>query len=110
MINSTAAGAANGVLASFMHVPVFQGEGKIEYLERPVPQIQKADDVLVRIEACGICGTDLNILAMPPAHKAPPGIIIGHEGVGIIETLVRILCGGLARAPGCEVAGHRDPR
>ena len=43
--------------------------------------------MLVRIEACGICGTDLNILAVPPAHKAPPGIIIGHEGVGIVEAL-----------------------
>ena len=67
--------------------PIFQGEGKIEYLDRPVPQIQTADDVLVRIEACGICGTDLNILAVPPAHKAPPGIIIGHEGVGIVESI-----------------------
>ena len=87
MINNTAASAANGMLAGFMRVPIFQGEGKIEYLDRPVPQMQKAGDVLVRIEACGICGTDLNILAVPPAHKAPPGIIIGHEGVGIVESV-----------------------
>jgi threonine dehydrogenase-like Zn-dependent dehydrogenase len=87
MINSTAAGTANNMLASFMRVPIFQGEGRIEYLDRPAPQIQQADDVLVRIEACGICGTDLNILAVPPAHKAPPGIIIGHEGVGIVESV-----------------------
>jgi len=45
------------------------------------------DDVIVRIEACGICGTDLNILATPPAHKATPGIVIGHEGVGIVEAM-----------------------
>lgn len=87
MINSTAASTANGMLAGFMRVPIFQGEGQIEYLDRPVPQIQNADDVLVRIEACGICGTDLNILAVPPAHKAPPGIIIGHEGVGIVASV-----------------------
>ena len=85
MIDSTGATAADSVLAGFMHVPVFQGEGRIEYLDRPQPKIQKADDVLVRIEACGICGTDLNILAVPPAHKALAGIIIGHEGVGIVE-------------------------
>lgn len=71
--------------SSTMFVPVFQGEGRLEYVSRPIPQVQCPDDVLVRIEACGICGTDLNILAVPPAHKAPAGIIIGHEGVGIVE-------------------------
>jgi threonine dehydrogenase-like Zn-dependent dehydrogenase len=70
-----------------MKVPVFQGEGKLEYKERPIPQIQHPDDVLLDIEACGICGTDLNILAVPPAHKATPGVIIGHEGVGVVEAV-----------------------
>ena len=73
------------MMGDFMRVPVFQGEGKLQTLERPVPRRQCPDDVLVRIEACGICGTDLNILAVPPAHKAQPGIIIGHEAVGIVE-------------------------
>ncbi len=68
-----------------MVVPVFKGEGRLEYEERPVPRITQPDDVLVRIEACGICGTDLNILAVPPQHKATPHIVIGHEGVGIVE-------------------------
>jgi threonine dehydrogenase-like Zn-dependent dehydrogenase len=70
-----------------MHVPIFQGEGRLEYADRPQPGLQRPDDVLVRVEACGICGTDLNILAVPPAHKAPSGIIIGHEGVGIVEAI-----------------------
>lgn len=68
-------------------VPVFRGNGVLEYVERQPPQLVADDDVLVRIEACGICGTDLNILATPPAHKATPGIVIGHEGVGIVETV-----------------------
>lgn len=72
---------------STMFVPIFQGEGRLEYRDRPVPGVAKADDVLVRIEACGICGTDLNILAVPPAHKATPGIIIGHEGVGVVAAV-----------------------
>jgi threonine dehydrogenase-like Zn-dependent dehydrogenase len=42
---------------------------------------------LVRIEACGICGTDLNVLATPPAHRATSNIIIGHEGVGVVEAV-----------------------
>jgi len=68
-------------------VPIFRGNGVLEYVERQPPQLAADDDVLVRIEACGICGTDLNILATPPAHKATPGIVIGHEGVGIVETV-----------------------
>ncbi len=70
-----------------MHVPIFKGEGILEYEDRPVPQPEQPADVLVNIEACGICGTDLNILAIPPAHKANPDIIIGHEGVGLVEEI-----------------------
>ncbi|MCB0177613.1 MAG: alcohol dehydrogenase catalytic domain-containing protein [Anaerolineae bacterium] len=65
-----------------MHVPVFKGQGRLEYEERPVPRLDQSTDVIVQVEACGICGTDLNILAVPPAHQARPNIIIGHEGVG----------------------------
>ena len=68
-----------------MHVPIFAGEGQIVYEDRSVPYPQQPTDVLVKIEACGICGTDLNILAVPAAHKATPGIILGHEGVGVVE-------------------------
>lgn len=70
-----------------MHVPVFTGEGRLEYEDRQIPQIERAHDVIVKIEACGICGTDLNVLAVPPAHKAAPGIIIGHEGTGSVAEI-----------------------
>lgn len=68
-----------------MLVPVFMGNGVLEMQERPVPQIKNPDDVLLRVEACGLCGTDLNILAVPPAHKAAPGTVPGHEFVGTVE-------------------------
>lgn len=64
-----------------MNVPIFIGDGKLSYEDRPVPQITNPSDVLLLIEASGICGTDLNILAVPVAHKAKLGIVIGHEGV-----------------------------
>ena len=72
---------------STMYVPVFQGEGRLEYQERAVPTVERPDDVIVRVDACGICGTDLNILAVPPAHRATPGIVIGHEGVGVVTEI-----------------------
>jgi threonine dehydrogenase-like Zn-dependent dehydrogenase len=70
-----------------MHVPIFKGEGRLEYEDRPVPHPVHPTEVLVQVEACGICGTDLNILATPPAHKAVPNIIIGHEGVGLVAAI-----------------------
>lgn len=76
-----------------MTVPVFKGEGRLVYEERPVPQVRQPDDVLLRVEACGICGTDLNILAVPPAHQAKPGVVIGHEGVGIVEAVGNAVSG-----------------
>lgn len=68
-----------------MNVPIFKGNGVLDYEERPTPQLKSDGDVLVKIEACGICGTDLNILAVPPAHKANIGIPIGHEGIGVVQ-------------------------
>ncbi|HEY9077288.1 MAG TPA: alcohol dehydrogenase catalytic domain-containing protein [Anaerolineaceae bacterium] len=68
-----------------MNVPVFTGNGTITFQNRPIPLPQKPEDVLVRLNLSGICGTDLNILAIPPLHNATPNIIIGHEGVGVVE-------------------------
>ena len=74
-------------MESTMRVPVFAGEGRLVYEDRPIPRPQQPGGVLIAVHACGICGTDLNILAVPPAHKANPGTILGHEGVGtVVET------------------------
>lgn len=65
-----------------MLAAVFVREGTLEMQERPVPAISHPDDVLLEVEGCGICGTDLHILASPPAHPATPGCILGHEYIG----------------------------
>lgn len=70
-----------------MLVPVFIGNGVLEMQERPRPEIRKPDEVLLRVAACGLCGTDLNILAVPPAHKANPGTVLGHEFVGTVAEI-----------------------
>jgi len=49
------------------------------------PQVTKPDDVLIRVEAVSICGTDTRALADPPAFKFAEGVIIGHECCGIVE-------------------------
>jgi threonine dehydrogenase-like Zn-dependent dehydrogenase len=61
---------------------VFKREGVLSLEERKLPQITKPDEVLIRVLAAGICGTDIHILATPPGHPATPGKIMGHEYVG----------------------------
>jgi S-(hydroxymethyl)glutathione dehydrogenase / alcohol dehydrogenase len=43
-------------------------------------------EVLVRIAASGICGSDLHVIAGPSAHKQRP-LVLGHEGAGIVEAV-----------------------
>ena len=66
-----------------MTVPVFMGEGRITYAQRPIPTLTQPDDVLVRIEACGICGSDVHGMDGSTGRRQPP-IIMGHEAAGII--------------------------
>ena len=61
---------------------VFEGNGKLTVKEVPVPVIGKPDDVIVKVEGCGICGSDVAIMAVPPAHPANLNTILGHEFVG----------------------------
>jgi (R,R)-butanediol dehydrogenase/meso-butanediol dehydrogenase/diacetyl reductase len=65
-----------------MRAAVFQGPGRLGIETRRPPRVTAADDVLIRVEACGICGSDLQILAMPPGHPARPGVVLGHEICG----------------------------
>lgn len=67
-----------------MRAAVFTGPGELSVLSRPTPQIREPADVLIRVEACGICGTDLHILEDPPGHPAKTGVTLGHEIVGVV--------------------------
>jgi threonine dehydrogenase-like Zn-dependent dehydrogenase len=69
-----------------MKCAVFHGPGDLRVERRPEPEIRCDDDVLLRVEAAGICGTDLHILADPPGHPATPGAILGHEYIGEVLT------------------------
>ncbi len=54
-----------------------------EYSDVPDPVIGD-DDVLVRIEACGICGSDVHGFTGKTGRRLPP-LIMGHEAAGIVE-------------------------
>ena len=65
-----------------MRAAVFHGPGDLRVEQHAEPTIERSDDVVVEVEACGICGTDLQILNVPPGHPATPGVILGHEFIG----------------------------
>jgi alcohol dehydrogenase len=69
-----------------MKAVVYHGPGNKSLDTVPVPKVQKPTDAVVRIVKTTICGTDLHILKgdVPAVEK---GRILGHEGVGIIESV-----------------------
>jgi alcohol dehydrogenase len=69
-----------------MKALVYLGPGKKNLEERPKPEIAAATDAIVKITKTTICGTDLHILK-GDVPSCQPGRILGHEGVGIIETV-----------------------
>ena len=69
-----------------MKALVYGGPGLKTLEERPKPAIMDAGDAIVKIVKTTICGTDLHILKGDVAACAP-GRILGHEGVGIIDSV-----------------------
>jgi 2-desacetyl-2-hydroxyethyl bacteriochlorophyllide A dehydrogenase len=60
----------------------FQAAGEVRVEEKADPEIGAPDDALVRVEASGICGSDLHIYhGRVPVE---PGFTIGHEFVGTV--------------------------
>ena len=68
-----------------MQAAVLSDVGTLSLEERPLPTLARPDDVLLEVECCGICGTDLHILSVPPGHPASLGVVLGHEFVGIVR-------------------------
>jgi alcohol dehydrogenase len=67
-----------------MKAVVFHGINDIRVEEVPKPR-PKAGEAVIRITATTICGTDVHIVK--GEYPVRPGLILGHEPVGIIEEL-----------------------
>ena len=67
-----------------MRANVFHGKDKMRVEEAPRPRAGVGEAV-IRITLTTICGTDLHILR--GEYPVKPGLIIGHEPVGVIEEL-----------------------
>jgi threonine dehydrogenase-like Zn-dependent dehydrogenase len=83
-----------------MRAVTFQAPGVVSVEDRPEPELSDRGDAIVRIDATGVCGSDLHIYH--GRVQIEPGFTIGHEYVGTV-----LACGeGVTRvAPGDRVLG-----
>ncbi len=66
-----------------MKALVLEEYGRLVYREVPEPEVGP-EDVLVRVEACGICGSDVHGLDGSTGRRIPP-IVMGHEAAGVVS-------------------------
>ena len=68
-----------------MKAAVFYGKGDLRVEEAVTPVAGKGE-ILVRVRACGVCGTDVHIFSGDEgAAKTTPPVILGHEFSGEVE-------------------------
>lgn len=73
--------AGSEVMVSTMKAAVYRGQGRVSVEAVPVPEIGPGE-LLLRVEACGICHTDLKKIEY---DLLPPPRIYGHETAGVVE-------------------------
>ncbi len=73
--------AAGNSIPKTAKVAMLTGLEKIEIKEYPMPEVGD-DDVLVKVEGCGVCGTDAHEYKRDPFGLIP--VALGHEGTGEI--------------------------
>jgi alcohol dehydrogenase len=69
-----------------MKAMVYHGPGRASWDEVPGPELRLPTDVIVRVDAVTICGTDLHILK-GDVPEVEPGRILGHEAVGTVTAV-----------------------
>jgi 2-desacetyl-2-hydroxyethyl bacteriochlorophyllide A dehydrogenase len=84
-----------------MRAVTFQAPGVVSVEDRPEPELLDPEDAIVRVEATGVCGSDLHIFH--GRVKIEPGFTIGHEYVGTVvavgDAVTRVAVG--ERVLGC---------
>ncbi len=79
-----ASSSAAGSLPKTAKVAMLTDKKQIEVKEYPIPELQD-DDILVKVEGCGVCGTDVHEWRADPFGLIP--VVLGHEGTGEVIAL-----------------------
>ncbi|MBN2296623.1 MAG: alcohol dehydrogenase catalytic domain-containing protein [Pirellulales bacterium] len=75
----------------------YHGPGNVRVVTRPVPTCGTGE-ILVKVDACAVCGTDLKTFLNGNPRITPP-MVMGHEFTGLIETV----------DPACNEYGSLEP-
>jgi threonine dehydrogenase-like Zn-dependent dehydrogenase len=67
-----------------MPAVVLTGDGRIALQDRPRPTV-RPDQVLVEVDMCGICGSDLHASQLPQVYRGD--CILGHESTGRVAAV-----------------------
>ena len=81
---ASAPSAASAAIPKTAKVATLVEPHKIEVKEYPIPEIGD-NDILVKVEGCGVCGTDVHEWKGDPFGICP--VTLGHEGTGEIVAL-----------------------
>ena len=77
-----------------MKAAVFYGKCDLKTEDIAIPEIKKGDDVLLRVRACGVCGTDMHIFdGDEGAAPTPAGTVLGHEFAGEVVAVGKTVRG-----------------
>ncbi|HXN24169.1 MAG TPA: alcohol dehydrogenase catalytic domain-containing protein [Candidatus Dormibacteraeota bacterium] len=77
--------AATTQAGKLMHAGVYRGKGRVEVEQVAVPEVSSGE-VLIRVAACGICGTDIKKIFH---GLVEPPQILGHEIAGTVVEVGR---------------------
>ena len=69
-----------------MKAMTYVSQGKFALLDKPKPQLQHPRDAIVRVTMSSICTSALHI-KHGSVPRAVPGITVGHEMVGVVESV-----------------------
>lgn len=73
--------AAGNEIPKTAHVAMLTALEHFEIKEYPMPEVGDGD-ILVKVEGCGVCGTDAHEFKRDPFSLIP--VVLGHEGTGEI--------------------------
>lgn len=93
------AGGVTGEIPKTMRAVVYRGVNDLQLETLPVPKIGR-EELLVRVEACGVCPTDIKKIHY---GTVPPPRVFGHETAGVI---VKVGAGLKGYAVGDRVGLH----
>ena len=64
-----------------MQALMLTAERQLEVIGIPIPALERQDDVLVKVRAVGVCGSDLHGYLGHTGRRIPP-LVMGHEAAG----------------------------